>query len=99
MHGRHCRFCWPAGCSPVMGCMSRHETDGGDVRQRREIADRVIARWKERGFALDADPHYMQIVELWIACEIGGAEMRERYAQLLRLQADKRAGRVLGPGP
>ncbi|QWW72473.1 hypothetical protein [Rhizobium sp. WYJ-E13] len=66
--------------------------------RRKEIADRVIARWKERGFALDADPHYMQIVELWIAGEIGGAEMRERYARLLRLRGDERAGRVLAPG-
>ncbi|MBX4899269.1 hypothetical protein [Rhizobium bangladeshense] len=47
---------------------------------------------------MDADPHYMQVVELWIAGQIGGTEMRERYAQLLRLRADKRAGRVLAPG-
>jgi len=65
--------------------------------RKREIADRVIARWKERGFVLDADPHYMGLVELWIEGEIGGEEMRQRYAQLLRHRADERAGRVVAP--
>jgi len=62
--------------------------------RKREIADRVIARWKDRGFVLDGDPHYMRLVELWIEGEIGGAEMRQRYAQLLRDRADERAGRA-----
>ncbi|PWI49875.1 hypothetical protein B5K03_33920 [Rhizobium phaseoli] len=62
--------------------------------RKREIADRVIARWKERGFVLDAYPHYMRLVELWIEGEIGGPEMRQRYAQLLRDRADERAGRA-----
>ncbi|RDJ00779.1 hypothetical protein B5K05_33460 [Rhizobium phaseoli] len=65
--------------------------------RKREIADRVIARWKERGFVLDADPHYMRLVELWIEGEIGGPEMRQRYAQLLRHRADEGAGRVVAP--
>jgi hypothetical protein len=62
--------------------------------RKREIADRVIARWKERGFVLDADPHYMRLVELWIEGEIDGPEMRQRYAQLLRDRAAERAVRA-----
>ena len=67
------------------------------MERKREIADRVIAQWKERGFALDADPHYMRLVELWIAGEIGGAEMRRRYAQFLADQADERGARAGAP--
>jgi hypothetical protein len=66
---------------------------------RREIADRVIARWKERGFVLDADLLYMRLVELWIDGEIGGREMRQRYAQLLRQRADEHGARVVAPTP
>jgi hypothetical protein len=62
--------------------------------RKREIADRVIARWKERGFVLDGDPHYMRLVELWIEGEIGGAGMRQRYAQFLADRADERGGRA-----
>ncbi|MDR9781012.1 hypothetical protein [Rhizobium redzepovicii] len=61
---------------------------------KKEIADRVIARWKDRGFVLDGDPHYMRLVELWIEGEISGAEMRQRYAQFLADRAGERAGRA-----
>lgn len=46
---------------------------------------------------MDADPHYMRLVELWIAGEIGGAEMRQRYAQFLTDRADERAGHAVAP--
>lgn len=64
------------------------------MNRRREIADRVFARWKARGIALDAVPDYMSLVELWIDGAIDGAEMRRRYLAVLQAWAAARQARI-----
>ena len=57
------------------------------MNRRREIADRVLAKWKARGYALEAVPDWIYLVELWIDGAIDGAEMRRRYLATLKAQA------------
>lgn len=47
----------------------------------KDIAERVIARWKTRGIPIDDDLDFMDLVELSIAGTIGSDEMRRRYAK------------------
>lgn len=64
------------------------------MESRRSIAERTIARARERGMAINDDVEYMTLVELWIEGEIDIQEMRTRYNQLLaRRSADRRARR------
>ncbi|OWO90034.1 hypothetical protein B5E41_29015 [Rhizobium esperanzae] len=51
---------------------------------RRDIAERVIARWNARGIRLDEDPGFMELVALWTAGRIASDEMRRRYSALQR---------------
>ncbi|APO77512.1 MULTISPECIES: hypothetical protein [Rhizobium] len=51
---------------------------------RRDIAERVIARWKARGIRIDEDPGFMELVALWTAGSIASGEMRRRYSALQR---------------
>jgi hypothetical protein len=61
------------------------------MNRRREIADRVIARWKASGFALDANAR--RLVELWIDGVIDAAEMRRQYLITVREEERARASR------
>jgi hypothetical protein len=58
------------------------------TRSRREIVDQVFARFAARGAALDRDPEFLTLVELWIEDKIDMAEVRARYGELLRRQRD-----------
>lgn len=53
-------------------------------RSRKSIAERVIARARSRGTAIDDDPEYMAIIKAWIEGEISIQEMRQRYITLLQ---------------
>jgi hypothetical protein len=50
---------------------------------RREIADRVTARMRERGFAADQDCAFMNLIDDWTHL-IDMAECRSRYAEIMR---------------
>lgn len=64
------------------------------MQSRRLIAERTIARARERGMPIDDDVDYMTLVELWIEGEIDIQGMRQRYNELLaRRSADRRARR------
>ena len=63
------------------------------MNRRREIADRVVARWRAHGIDLDADPNYVHLVDLWIEGTIAASEMRRRYLIVLREQELDRAAR------
>ena len=60
------------------------------MQSRRSIAERVIARARARGAAIDGDLEYMALVELWIEGEIDIQEMRRRYTDLLTTRAANR---------
>ncbi|MBA9035955.1 hypothetical protein [Rhizobium leguminosarum] len=64
------------------------------MQSRRSIAERTIARARERGMPIDDDLEYMALVELWIKGEIDIQDMRRRYNDLLaRRSADRKARR------
>ena len=54
---------------------------------RREIAERVIARWKTRGFDLESDRDFLTIVGLWTEGAIDVIEMRRRYVDIIQSRA------------
>jgi hypothetical protein len=60
------------------------------MTSRRSIAERVIARARDRGAPIDDDPEFMAIVELWVAGEIETDGMRDRYNALLRRRSRDR---------
>ncbi|TDK31233.1 hypothetical protein E2F50_19980 [Rhizobium deserti] len=51
---------------------------------RREIADRVLARMHERGFAADHDDAFMNLIDDWTLGLVEMAECRSRYSEILR---------------
>jgi hypothetical protein len=55
---------------------------------RREIADRVLARMRERGFAAEfaaeQDSAFMNLIDDWTLGLIEMAECRSRYAGIVR---------------
>jgi len=57
---------------------------------RQEIADRVMARWKARGFDLKTDGDFVDILGLWIEDSIDMVEMRRRYISVVRRRAYER---------
>ncbi|NKM48764.1 hypothetical protein GFL91_28185 [Rhizobium leguminosarum bv. viciae] len=64
------------------------------MKSRRSIAERTIARARERGMPIDDDVEYMTLVELWIEGEIDIQDMRQRYNELLaHRSADRKARR------
>jgi hypothetical protein len=63
-----------------------------DTETRRAIAQRVIDRARARGVPIDTDPAYLGLVEEWIRGEIDMKAMRERYLDIIALQAAERRG-------
>lgn len=61
---------------------------------RREIAERIIARCRDRGRPIDTHPQFRDLLELWITGSITMPEMRWRLLDLLRRDtAERRAAR------
>lgn len=54
------------------------------LNRRREIAERIIARWAARGTPIDRDPGFMALVEQWAEGQISTDEMQELYLDLVR---------------
>jgi hypothetical protein len=64
------------------------------MRKRREIADRVMARIRERGLVMDQDRDVMNLIDDWTAGLIEMPECRQRYLGVLcRRKQDGRAER------
>ncbi|WP_159949248.1 hypothetical protein [Rhizobium sp. 18065] len=62
---------------------------------RREIAERIIARCRDRGRPIDTHPQFGDLLELWIAGSITMPEMRWRLLDLLRRDtAERRAAQL-----
>ncbi|WP_077967105.1 hypothetical protein [Ensifer adhaerens] len=51
---------------------------------RKEIAERVIAKWQARGIAIDHAGEFQALLRLWIAGDISIDDIRRRYLKLLR---------------
>ncbi|MDH0117809.1 hypothetical protein N7379_25335 [Rhizobium pusense] len=63
-----------------------------DSETRRTIAQRVIDRAAARGTPVDADPAFLAAVEEWVRGDIDMKGMRDRYLEIIALQAsDRRA--------
>lgn len=64
-----------------------------DPETRKAIAQRAIDRAAARGAPIDQDPAFVALLDEWVQGEIEFKEMRERYLDLLALQAAERRGR------
>lgn len=70
-----------------------------DTETRRTIAKRVIGRAAARGTPVDADPAFLAAVEEWVRGDIDMKAMRDRYIEIIALQAaDGRGLRTTGLG-
>jgi hypothetical protein len=58
------------------------DADVGNTR--REIADRVLERMRERGFNAEQDNAFMNLINDWTLGLIEMAECRSRYAGIMR---------------
>lgn len=101
--GRHFRlFAYLPHCYGNLNGARFREVTRGVMHRRKEIAGCVVARWKAHGFALDADPQYTLLVELWVDGAIEAREMRRRYLTVLREQESARTfryARATGANP
>ncbi len=73
-----------------------------DTETRRTIAKRVIDRAAARGTPVDADPAFLAAVEEWVRGDIDMKAMRDRYIEIIALQAADRRGLLttgLGKNP
>lgn len=50
---------------------------------RKEIADRVMAKWRAEGFVIDEDAEFKALMRLWIAGDLSIDHVRRRYMKLL----------------
>lgn len=64
-----------------------------DPETRKAIAQRAIDRAAARGAPIYQDPAFVALLDEWVQGEIGFKKMRERYLDLLALQAAERRGR------
>ena len=85
-------FGWLPACGVGLAVNGERncDRDGDTLNCRREIAGRVLAKWKASGFTLEAVPDWMSLVDLWIDGAIDGAEMHRRYLAALKAQAGAR---------
>ncbi|RWX78971.1 hypothetical protein EPK99_10375 [Neorhizobium lilium] len=65
------------------------------METRRRIADKVLARMRERGFPMDQDADFTNLIDLWVAGEIAMSECHRRYLGLVqhRNETLRKAGR------
>ena len=63
-----------------------------DTETGKAIAQRVIDRARARRVPIDTDRAYFVLVEEWIRGEIDMKAMRERYLDMIALQAAERRG-------
>ncbi len=61
-----------------------------DPETRRAIAQRAIARAAARDMPIDKDPVFVALLEQWSRGEIDMKAMRERYLDMIALQAAER---------
>lgn len=64
-----------------------------DPETRTAIAQRAIDRAAARGAPIDQDPAFVALLDEWIRGDVEFKEMRERYLDILALQAAERRGR------
>ncbi|MBP2511624.1 MULTISPECIES: hypothetical protein [Agrobacterium] len=63
-----------------------------DPETRRANAQRAIDRAAARGMPIDKDPAFVALLEEWIRGDIDIKAMRERYLDIIALQAAERRG-------
>ncbi|MGV1901319.1 hypothetical protein ACQZ6V_13590 [Agrobacterium sp. 22-3674b3] len=61
-----------------------------DPETRRAIAQRAIARAAARDMPIDKDPVFVALLEQWARGDIDMKAMRERYLDMIALQAAER---------
>ncbi len=61
-----------------------------DPETRRAIAQRAIARAAARDMPIDKDPVFVALLEQWSRGEFDMKAMRERYLDMIALQAAER---------
>ena len=59
---------------------------------RRAIAQRVIDRAAARGMPIDKDPTFVALLEDWTRGDLDMKAMRERYLDIIAVQAAERRG-------
>ncbi|WP_281978393.1 hypothetical protein [Pseudorhizobium flavum] len=60
--------------------------------RRREIFDRVVDRWAQRGFQFETSPIFRASVDDWIEGRISIQELKQRYSEFLRTEFHRGAG-------
>lgn len=57
---------------------------------RKDIAERVITKWRDLGFPVDTDAEFQALLGLWINGDVSVDDVRRRYVKLLRERYSKR---------
>lgn len=59
------------------------------MTNRKDIADRAIAKWRSFGFPIDDHPEFEALLKLWINGDVSVDDMRRRYGKLLQERSRK----------
>ncbi|WP_077966594.1 hypothetical protein [Ensifer adhaerens] len=57
---------------------------------RKDIADRVIAKWRDLGFPIDDHAEFQALLKLWINGDVSVDDIRRRYVKLLQERYGKK---------
>lgn len=60
--------------------------------RRREIFDRVVDRWAQRGFQFETSQIFRASVDDWIEGRISIQDLKQRYSEFLRTQSYRASG-------
>ncbi|WP_210185184.1 hypothetical protein [Sinorhizobium sp. NFACC03] len=58
--------------------------NGRHMTNRKDIAHRVISKWRDFGFPIDDDPEFQALLKLWINGDVSVDDIRRRYVKLLQ---------------
>ncbi|SDA93606.1 hypothetical protein [Sinorhizobium sp. NFACC03] len=59
------------------------------MTNRKDIADRVSAKWRDFGFPMDDHPEFQALLKLWINGDVSIDDIRRRYVKLLQQRIRK----------
>jgi hypothetical protein len=60
------------------------KANGRQMTNRRDIADRVIAKWCNFGFPIDDHPEFQALLKMWINGDVSVDNIQRRYVKLLQ---------------
>ncbi|NVD41791.1 hypothetical protein HT585_23260 [Ensifer sp. HO-A22] len=60
------------------------ESEWRNTTNRKDIANRALAKWRDFGFPIDDHPEFHALLQLWINGDVSVDDIRRKYVKLLQ---------------